>query len=250
MEEACCTCATLLSKVLPIYDEKTEKQKNQRFATYCPFCQVSTTPSPLPQGLRDPPSYTPPQSSSSKPAAASGLPPSYADELPPYSSINDAETPAPEKSNSTEQQPAEDVLHFLDHERDSVTSLSLRYNVPISALRRLNGLTSDHLLLARRTLLIPGEYYNGGVSLSPRPVEGEEEERRKAIVRRWQVACKVSEYDVALLYLQQNDYDLEVAVDAFKDDERWEKEHPMEASKGKGKTQQNVGKRRFTGQRP
>lgn len=61
-------------------------------------------------------------------------------------------------------------------------------------LRRLNNITSDHLLFARRTVVIPGEYYKGGVSLSPRPVEGEEEERRKGIVRRWMVACKVSEY--------------------------------------------------------
>lgn len=43
-------------------------------------------------------------------------------------------------------------------------------------------------------MVIPGEYYQGGVSLSPRPVEGEDEERRKATVRRWMVACKVSEY--------------------------------------------------------
>jgi hypothetical protein len=43
-------------------------------------------------------------------------------------------------------------------------------------------------------LVIPGEFYKGGVSLSPRPVEGEEEEKRKGIVRRWMVACKVSEY--------------------------------------------------------
>jgi hypothetical protein len=41
--------------------------------------------------------------------------------------------------------------------------------------------------------VIPGEFYKGGVSLSPRPIEGEDEERRKAIVRRWMVACKVSE---------------------------------------------------------
>jgi hypothetical protein len=50
------------------------------------------------------------------------------------------------------------------------------------------------LLLARRTVVIPGEFYHGGVSLSPRPVEGEDEERRKATVRRWMVACNVSEY--------------------------------------------------------
>jgi hypothetical protein len=63
-------------------------------------------------------------------------------------------------------------------------------------LRRANKISADHLLQARRTIIIPGEYYKGGISLSPRPVEGEEEERRKAIVRRWMVACKVSEYVV------------------------------------------------------
>jgi hypothetical protein len=80
-------------------------------------------------------------------------------------------------------------------------SLSLRYKVPVDVLRRANKLTSDHLLLARRTVIIPGEYYQGGVSLSPRPVEGEEEERRKAIVRRWMVACKVAEYVSPLPHL-------------------------------------------------
>jgi len=67
------------------------------------------------------------------------------------------------------------------------------------------------------------------------------------------VATKVSEYDVALLYLQQAEYDLDAAIEAFREDERWESEHPIEASvKGKGmvKTWHDVGKRRFTGQRP
>jgi hypothetical protein len=86
------------------------------------------------------------------------------------------------------------VLHFLNHEQDSLTSLSLRYGVPITVLRKVNNIHSDHLLLARRTVIIPGEFYKGGISLSPRPIEGEDEERRKATVRRWQVACKVSEY--------------------------------------------------------
>ena len=56
-------------------------------------------------------------------------------------------------------------------------------------------------------------------------------------------------YDIALLYLEQTDYDMEAAVEIYKDDERWEKEHPMEINiKGKGKSRHNVGKRRFTGQ--
>jgi len=219
MEEACCTCALLLSNIIPEYDEKSEKpkahdrrleccsriicgnciavylppahkirmliaiQKNNRFATYCPFCQVSTAPSPLPQGLREPPTYSP--------SSSSQLPPPYAEELPSYTSLTNPQQPPSEKSSATP--PAQDILHFLDHEHDSITSLSFRYNVPLSALRRSNNLTSDHLLIARRTIIIPGEFYKDGVSLSPRPIEGEDEERRKAIVRRWMVACKVSE---------------------------------------------------------
>ena len=87
---------------------------------------------------------------------------------------------------------APDVLHFL-HPNDTLASLSLAYNTPVSALRRTNGVFADHLLAARRTILIPGEYYKGGVSLSSRPVEGEEEEIRRGKVRRWMVACKVAE---------------------------------------------------------
>ncbi|KAF1950080.1 hypothetical protein CC80DRAFT_248974 [Byssothecium circinans] len=238
MAEACCTCAALLTSVPPTYDEKTEKPSqyerrleccnraicarcitdNPRFATYCPFCQVSIVPSPLPQGLRDPPAYSPP-------AEQAG------DELPPYSA-HDSLQPSSEKSKSGEAAP--DVLHFVDTNNDSISSLSLRYAVPADALRRTNSLYADHLLAARRTILIPGEYYRGGVSLSPRPLEGEEEEIRKGKVRKFMVGCKLAEYDVALLYLQQADYNLDDAISAYKADERWEREHPLEAAK-KGK---------------
>lgn len=71
------------------------------------------------------------------------------------------------------------------------------------------------------------------MSLSPRPVEGEEEEARKAKIRRWMVACKCAEYDVAELYLEQAGYDLGVAVERFLEDEEWERMNPLE---GKGKT--------------
>lgn len=200
MSEACCTCAALLSSIPPTYDEKTEKPTlyerrleccgraicarcmtdNPRFSTYCPFCQVSVVPSPLPQGLRDPPAYTPPVAGTKD------------DEPPPYSAHNTLQPPS-EKSKSVSEDTAPDVLHFVDPNNDTISSLSLRYRVPAEALRRTNGLFADHLLAARRTILIPGEYYKGGVSLSPRPLEGEEEEIRKGKVRKFMVGCKVSE---------------------------------------------------------
>jgi hypothetical protein len=66
--------------------------------------------------------------------------------------------------------------------------------VPADALRRTNKMYADHLLAARRTILIPGEFYKGGVSLSPRPLEGEEEEIKRTKLRKFMVTCKVSEY--------------------------------------------------------
>lgn len=50
------------------------------------------------------------------------------------------------------------------------------------------------------------------------------------------VATKVADYDVAVLYLEQNGYNLAQAVAAFLEDEAWEREHPVDARvKGKGK---------------
>ncbi|CAD0039854.1 unnamed protein product [Aureobasidium pullulans] len=104
------------------------------------------------------------------------------------------------------------------------------YGVPLHALRKANNVFADHLLQGRRTVVIPGDYYKGGVSLSPRPIEGEEEELRKSKLRRF-----------------MNDYDLDGAVEAYKDDEKWEKEHPLQ-NNGKGKmTARTVGKRRYVG---
>jgi hypothetical protein len=130
---------------------------------------------------------------------------------------------------------AEDTLHFLDHNHDSIASLSLRYGVPQDALRRTNNITSDHLLLARKTLLIPGEFYKGGVSLSPCPIDGEEEELRKNKIRRFMTSCKVPDYDVAHLYLEQASYDLGMAVETYMADDAWEKAHPQKGVSHKKK---------------
>ena len=52
-------------------------------------------------------------------------------------------------------------------------------------------------------------------------------------------------YDVALLYMKQADYDLDLAIEVYKEDERWEKEHPLEGSQGKGKINQAPRRRRY-----
>lgn len=52
-------------------------------------------------------------------------------------------------------------------------------------------------------------------------------------------------YDIALLYLNQANYDVDSAVEAYLSDEKWEREHPMESSsKGKpasSRTRRKIG---------
>ncbi|KAF7879288.1 hypothetical protein EAF04_000485 [Stromatinia cepivora] len=231
-------------------------ERNERFKIYCPFCQVRSGEIMAGDTISDSTDFK---------LATKDKPPSYEETIGCRSSHSQTSPPIHRhalfsksqqqsltqvQNQSQSQSQPDDTLHFLSHSTDSMTSLSLRYGVPIEVLRKKNGITSDHLLLARKTILIPGQWYKGGVSLSPRPVEGEEEERRKACVRRFMVGCKVFEYDIAVLYLEQADYDLELAMGVYKDDERWEKENPIsDTGKGKGKTKFDVGRRRFTGQR-
>jgi hypothetical protein len=256
-DEACCTCATLLSSIPPTYDEKTEKPlpsherrleccgraicarcttDNPRFQTYCPFCQISIAPSPLPQGLRDPPGYE---------EVADGTGKHKPDEQPPPYSESNGIHVMEEKSSPNAKPAGEDVLHFVDPNHDSISSLSLRYGVPTWALQRKNNLYAGHLLAARRTILIPGEFYKGGVSLSPRPPDGEEEERRKTTLRRFMTTCKIHDYDVAELYLKNAQYDLDLAIGVYQDDERWEKENPMNGQKGKSKIRNSPRRKMF-----
>jgi len=224
--------------------------RNNRFADYCPYCQVSNVPSLLPQGLKDPPSYTSVPLANTRTVEVAGPPPPYVtdaakDNSPNSASVDQNKKPAAaQKTGDVDDEKAawvEDTLHFVDHQHDSIPSLSLRYNVPATALRRANNITSDHLLLARRTVIIPGEFYKAGISLSPRPIEGEEEEQRKAKIRRFMTSCKVSDYDVALLYLEQSGYDLEAAAVAFYDDEAWERAHPNQ--KRKSSSAKDTGKK-------
>ena len=168
---------------------------------------MSSVPSSLPQRLKEPPSYT-----SVSPSRLSEIPTAP----PPYVAPANGSSSTDEKSGLAEsEKPPNYTLHFLNHEHDSIASLSLRYGVPASALRRANNVHSDHLLLGRKTILIPGEFYKRGVSLSPQPIDGEEEELRKAKIRRFMTSCKIYDYDVAVLYLEQHGYDLDTATTAI-----------------------------------
>jgi hypothetical protein len=46
------------------------------------------------------------------------------------------------------------------------------------------------------------------------------------------------------LYLKQTDYNLEAAIEVYKEDERWEKEHPLGAAKATNSNKNLLGKRK------
>ena len=252
----CCTCASILNspsekkshfekssrpntpppafRLLPCCGRAVCEQcieRNPRFESYCTFCQISTGPSTLPQGLRDPPGYD------SRP----GSPPHKKNNANIDRGINEDEPPAysarDTRRSTIDDEPAPDVTHHL-HPSDSVQSLGLAYGVPLQILRQHNNLFTDHLLQGRRTVSIPGTHYKGE-SLSPNPVEGEEESERKAKVRRFMMQTKCHQYDMAEVYLGNAKGDVSRAIERWKDDEKWERENPMKPN-GKGK----VGRRK------
>lgn len=248
----CCTCATFLRDTKLPRSPKSEKPlafdrhldccgriicaacqyKNARFQSYCPFCQISSEPSALPQnGLRLPPAYS---KTGEKSLRSQLLSDQNDDQSPPaYETL----TPRRTSSTTAGQPPGDtpDTVHHLTP-ADNLASLSVAYNVPTHILRQHNALYADHLLTARKFLLIPASHYSGPpLSTPPDPVE----EERKTRIRRWMVATKCADYQVAELYLKGADQDLEVAVDAFRADEEWERQNPLQG-KGKGKGKRGV----------
>ena len=115
------------------------------------------------------------------------------------------------------------MVHHLGP-KDSMSSLSLAYKVPIEILRAHNNIYSDGLLAGRKWVVIPRSHYDGPIlSTPPDP----EEEERKNKTRRWMISTKCPVYDVAVLYLKGSGYNLNLSIDAYKADEQWEKDNPM-----------------------
>ncbi|KAK4044027.1 hypothetical protein C8A01DRAFT_43186 [Parachaetomium inaequale] len=234
-----------------------------------PYSAIAQTLNPTERPVPPPP-YTPSPS----------LPPS-APQLP--SNPKQQQQPPPEKQ--TEKQPAAGyTIHHLRHpphpSPDTLLSLSLQYGIPLPILRQHNRLPNgaDYLLAARNTLLIPTAYIttttttttpnpnpsdDGGsasatsgisASLSPHPIASPAERERKIAVRRFMVACKESDYDTAVVYLEESGYSFAEAVQQYREDAEWEGAHPLmvhpplglgDNLKGKRRGGNNKGKGKF-----
>ena len=147
------------------------------------------------------------------------------------------------ETQQTSARSTEDVVHYLSPD-DSIQTLSIAYGVPGSVLKNHNTLHSDHLLSARRNIKIPSTHYQGP-SLSPNPLESQEEVERKSKIRKLMVQCKVSEYKMALMYLEETKWDLDLAIEKVEEDDKWEREHPINGSSSRANTATNPYGRRL-----
>lgn len=77
----------------------------------------------------------------------------------PISKQQQQQQQQPQSPDEQSSQQKDDIIHHLRHTHpvDTLPSLSLRYGIPTPILRQHNNLPqgADHLLAARRTLLIP-----------------------------------------------------------------------------------------------
>ncbi|KAK4114039.1 hypothetical protein N656DRAFT_677903, partial [Canariomyces notabilis] len=248
---ACCTCATLLSAV-PCVTSSSEKplpdnrqldccgrvichdciqactfwQKNPRFLSYCPYCPTSG-PSLLTSRRRgrDGARHEKKENAMEATGKQKQGEPVLDQPPPPYTALSPSTCP------STIQDVREEVIiHHLrhTHPQDTLQSLALQYGIPPAVLRASNNLPlgADHLLAARHTLLIPARHCRNPTNRSPFPPEDSESLARKTAIRRWMVACKEANYDMALVYLDEAGYDLDEAVGRYMADTEWEARHP------------------------
>ncbi|KAH6624899.1 hypothetical protein B0J18DRAFT_410305 [Chaetomium sp. MPI-SDFR-AT-0129] len=222
---ACCTCASLLA-ALPRVCSSSEKplpddrrlqccgrticgaciHKNNRFRSYCPYCQTSAEPrlkrrpdtrrgrdaegsraggSDIDLGSEsetdnDPPPYSAiAQTVNIKfnPTESARPPPPYTPALSTSQQLGSPKdqhsSSPPSSSSSSTPSPAPYTVHHLRHPPhptpDSLLSLSLQYGIPPAVLRQHNRLPADadYLLAARHTLLIPTAHITTNPGPSP-----------------------------------------------------------------------------------
>ncbi|GAA5936156.1 uncharacterized protein JCM15063_002726 [Sporobolomyces koalae] len=191
-----------------------------------------------------------------------GLDPSEADLPPAY----DDETVKNVTEASQEKQAEEQCnLHYIKPE-ETLLGLSMKYRVEGPLLCSMNRLpistlsTTPHLLHTLPFLLLPP---GATPSTSTTPLLPPAQERRRLIIRRFQIQTRCSDYSVAQAYVDQvfkqredeaecvrtnrrargqfadvvevrEGGELEQATEAYLADERWEREQ-REHARGKGK---------------
>lgn len=141
---------------------------------------------------------------------------------PPYTEIeNNYDSTIPYENRYRETEKHKGCLHFVRQD-DTISSLSLEYNIPAADIRKVNKVWADHTLPARTAVWIPG--YVG----TSRSAEQAEDEIKKMALKRFQLLSKCIDYRQAKVYMDMSGYNIDKALRAYQDDLDWEKTHIKE----------------------
>jgi len=114
---------------------------------------------------------------------------------------------------------------FIKHEvrdTDTLPGIALKYNTTTQAIKQLNKLASDHVF-TRRYLYIP---HDGQTPLPEQtPDEVSETTVRRRLLKDFMKASKISSKEEAEYYLDESDWNLEMALEVYQKDIEWEKQN-------------------------
>jgi len=118
-----------------------------------------------------------------------------------------------------------DDPHFYTHillESDTMAGLAVKYGVTVSDIRDTNNLFSDQIH-ERTALRIPRKRCP---TFTEADVEGIENNLRQRLVARFRRKTSIKSNEEALFYLEHANMNMEVAFQAWLNDNEWEKSAP------------------------
>ncbi|CAG8450866.1 13533_t:CDS:2 [Ambispora gerdemannii] len=147
--------------------------------------------------------------------------PTYDDVLRGLDSTEQQQQQDEKKQKLTNDEKSEyGVIHYVRKE-DTLPGLAFKYGIGISDIRRANRLFDDNIF-ARTSLIIPNYF---GPSLSEKQSK---EDELKTLIKRFQLRSKCVDPTEAKYYMEQSNYNIDAATQAYRDDVLWEMQHPRQ----------------------
>jgi len=139
--------------------------------------------------------------------------------------------------NNQEDKEEEDYFIHLVKGTDTLVGLSLKYKCSIGELQKINKLSFNEQLWGKKNVYIPKSEQNKNVVI--REDEESEGMRKRKKVREFLGKINGKNYHVKIveaeIYLEEAGWDVEKAVEEWKEDQKWEEENKMLSPESKEK---------------
>ena len=201
-----------------------DKHVSFRDPTYCPWCN-----NPTAMDYDREPEPTPPP-----PIDLIENPPSYQEATEGWQQSQTIDHIISRPRGRGEKDKSDQFLVHHVRKTDTMTGLSLRYNVTIDEIRKVNHLIySNASLQTHRAVLIPVKPTTRIAPPAPPTIEEQRDDAQKICIKRWQMRTKDTSRNLGRYYLEQVDWDVEAAIRNWQLDNDWEKQNPVNRGKGK-----------------